>query len=83
MFTHDMEENRKSKVTIVDLDSDTVQDMIAYIYSGRVSILKGRLIKIIAIKRYEGTMKDLLQTLVAVLWIRIRMGPERIARSGI
>jgi BTB/POZ domain len=37
MFTHDMEENRKSKVTIVDLDSDTVQDMIAYIYSGRVS----------------------------------------------
>lgn len=37
MFTHDMEETRKSKVTIVDLDSDTVLDMIHYIYSGRVS----------------------------------------------
>jgi hypothetical protein len=39
MFTHDMEETRKSKVNIVDLDSDTVQDMIIYIYSGRVSLL--------------------------------------------
>ena len=37
MFTHDMEENRKSKVNIVDLDSDTVHDMVIYIYSGRVS----------------------------------------------
>ncbi len=40
MFTHDMEENRKSKVTIVDLDSDTVHDMIHYVYSGRVSLLE-------------------------------------------
>lgn len=37
MFTHDMEENRKSKLSIVDLDSETVQDMIIYIYSGKVS----------------------------------------------
>ena len=36
MFTHDMEENRKSKVDIVDLDGDTVHDMIRYIYSGKV-----------------------------------------------
>ena len=36
MFTHDMEENRKSKVDIVDLDGDTVHDMILYIYSGKV-----------------------------------------------
>jgi len=37
MFTHDMEENRKSKVDIVDLDGDTVHDMILYIYSGKVA----------------------------------------------
>ena len=36
MFTHDMEENRKSKVDIVDLDGDTVHDMVRYIYSGKV-----------------------------------------------
>ena len=36
MFTHDMEENRKSKVDIVALDGDTVHDMVRYIYSGKV-----------------------------------------------
>jgi len=36
MFTHDMTENRESKVTINDLDADIVYDMIQYIYSGRV-----------------------------------------------
>jgi len=39
MFTHDMEENRKSKVDIIDLDGDTVHDMLIYIYSGKVSDL--------------------------------------------
>jgi len=37
MFTHDMEENRKSKVDIIDLDGDTVHDMLIYIYSGKVA----------------------------------------------
>ena len=36
MFTHDMEENRSSKVDIQDLDGETVHDMIVYIYSGKV-----------------------------------------------
>ena len=36
MFSHDMEERRSSKVDIQDLDSDTVHDMIIYIYSGKV-----------------------------------------------
>jgi len=36
MFTHDMAENRSSSVSIIDLDDDTVYDMISYIYSGRV-----------------------------------------------
>ena len=36
MFTHDMSENRSSRVCIEDLDPDTVYDMISYIYSGRV-----------------------------------------------
>ena len=39
MFTHDMSENRSSKVNIVDLDPDIVYDMISYIYSGRVSLV--------------------------------------------
>ena len=42
MFTHDMEENRKSKVDIVDLDGETVHDMIIYIYSGKVGELEGK-----------------------------------------
>ena len=36
MFTHDMEENRSSKVDIQDLDGETVHDMIVYVYSGKV-----------------------------------------------
>ena len=36
MFTHDMEENKRGKVDIVDLDGETVHDMILYIYSGKV-----------------------------------------------
>ena len=36
MFTHDMEENRSSRVDIQDLDGETVHDMIIYIYSGKV-----------------------------------------------
>jgi len=42
MFTHDMEENRKSKVDIVDLDGDTVYDMIVYIYSGKVTDMEDK-----------------------------------------
>jgi len=42
MFTHDMEENRKSKVDIVDLEGETVHDMIVYIYSGKVGELEGK-----------------------------------------
>jgi len=42
MFTHDMEENRKSKVDIVDLDGDTAHDMVRYIYSGKVAELEGK-----------------------------------------
>merc|ERR1712025_127620 len=42
MFTHDMEENRKSKVDIIDLDGETVHDMIIYIYSGKVGELEGK-----------------------------------------
>lgn len=36
MFSHDMEENKRGKVDIIDLDADTVYDMIAYIYSEKV-----------------------------------------------
>lgn len=42
MFTHDMKENKDSKVDIVDFDGDTVHDMIIYIYSGKVSDLEGK-----------------------------------------
>ena len=42
MFTHDMEENRNSKVDIVDLDGDTVHDMIVYIYSGKVTDMEDK-----------------------------------------
>lgn len=42
MFTHDMEENRNSKVDIIDLDGDTVHDMIIYIYSGKVAEVEGK-----------------------------------------
>jgi len=40
MFTHDMEENRKSKVDIIDLEGDIVHDMILYIYSEKVPDLE-------------------------------------------
>ena len=37
MFTHNMEEKINSRVDIIDLDADTVHDMIIYIYSGKVT----------------------------------------------
>lgn len=40
MFSHDMEENKNGKVDIIDLDADTVYDMIAYIYSEKVPDLE-------------------------------------------
>jgi len=42
MFTHDMEENRKSKVDIIDLEGDIVHDMITYIYSEKVPDLESK-----------------------------------------
>ena len=42
MFSHDMEERRRGNVDILDLDSDTVHDMIIYIYSGKVGKLEGK-----------------------------------------
>ena len=42
MFTHNMEEKISSRVDIIDLDSETVQDMITYIYSGKVGELDGK-----------------------------------------
>ena len=42
MFSHDMEERRRGNVDILDMDSDTVHDMIIYIYSGKVGKLEGK-----------------------------------------
>ena len=42
MFTHDMEEKLNGRIDIIDLDGDTVYDMIIYIYSGKVAELDGK-----------------------------------------
>ena len=42
MFTHDMEEKLNGRIEIIDLDGDTVYDMIIYIYSGKVAKLDGK-----------------------------------------
>jgi len=60
MFTHDMEENRKSRVDIIDLDGDTVHDMIVYIYSGKVAELEGKATGLLsAAEKYD--LKELKQ----------------------
>jgi len=41
MLTHNMVENKQSRVEINDLDVSTVNDMISYIYSGKVANLDG------------------------------------------
>ena len=37
-----MKENKESRITITDLDPDTVLDLINYIYSGKVAELDGK-----------------------------------------
>jgi len=64
MFTHDMTENRSSLVDIVDLDGDIVNDMINYIYSGRVENLDQKADRLIsAAEKYDlGELKGLCET---------------------
>jgi len=60
MFTHDMEENRSSKVDIQDLDGETVHDMIVYIYSGKVEKIDDKATGLLsAAEKYD--LKELKQ----------------------
>eukprot|EP00731_Ephydatia_muelleri_P032707 Em0024g251a len=40
MFEHEMEEGRKNRVEISDLDQEVMQEMLAYIYTGKAPNLK-------------------------------------------
>eukprot|EP00731_Ephydatia_muelleri_P032792 Em0024g336a len=40
MFEHEMEESRKNRVEISDLDQEVMQEMLAYIYTGKAPNLK-------------------------------------------
>jgi len=42
MFTHDMEESRSGRIDIKDLHVDTVGEMLAYIYSGKIANMDGK-----------------------------------------
>eukprot|EP00731_Ephydatia_muelleri_P032775 Em0024g319a len=42
MFEHEMEESRKNRVEISDLDQEVMQEMLAYIYVGKAPNLKKR-----------------------------------------
>ena len=60
MFTHDMEENRSSKVDIQDLDGETVHDMIVYVYSGKVEKIDDKATGLLsAAEKYD--LKELKQ----------------------
>ena len=76
MFSHDMEEKRRGNVDIQDLDSDTVHDMIIYIYSGKVQgKLEGKATGLLSAAEkydlkvcYQGC--DLCKTIACVLFSR-------------
>ncbi|XP_054720622.1 speckle-type POZ protein B-like [Uloborus diversus] len=55
MFEHDMQENRQHTVDLVDMEPDTVKDMLRYIYCGKVRQLspKAALNLYIAADRYD------------------------------
>ena len=56
MFSHNLKEKMNSSVEIVDLDSETVQDMITYIYSGKVGELDGKAKELLsAAEKYDLT----------------------------
>ena len=42
MLTHDMEENRSGRIEIKDLDVDTMDSMLSYIYSGKIGNMDGK-----------------------------------------
>jgi speckle-type POZ protein len=58
MFHHDMKENKNGEVIISDLDFSTVNDMVRYIYSGRVEDIANKAAALIsAADKYD--LKDL------------------------
>ena len=40
MFEHDMEESKRNRVDVTDVDSDVMADMLRFIYTGKV-VVKG------------------------------------------
>ena len=36
MFEHDMEESKRNRVDVTDVDSDVMADMLRFIYTGKV-----------------------------------------------
>ena len=42
MFEHDMEESKRNRVDVTDVDSDVMADMLRFIYTGKVSIIVDR-----------------------------------------
>ena len=66
MFSHDMEERRRGNVDIQDLDSETVHDMIIYIYSGKVGKLEGKATGLLsAAEKYD--LKVFIQILCVMI----------------
>ena len=56
MFTHDMEEKRGNVVNIVDIEGDTVHDMLLYMYGREVADLDSKAERlIIAADKYHLT----------------------------
>ena len=45
MFTHDMRERDEKRIYITDFDPDTINDMIKYIYSGKVDELDAKSVR--------------------------------------
>ena len=38
MFEHDMEESKRNRVDVTDVDSDVMADMLRFIYTGKVGL---------------------------------------------
>ena len=38
MFEHDMEESKRNRVDVTDVDSDVMADMLRFIYTGKVGV---------------------------------------------
>ena len=72
MFTHNMKESLENNVKLVDIDVDTLEEMLCFIYNGKVKNLKENAVNLLAAgEKYD--LKELKQSCEESISLNLRV----------